>query len=123
MDSILIFSLDLVPPPLEHPIKSDAIHLGQNDMVAVLTKLAQKKKAGNLNWQISIVDLLKLLDMDSSPKARKQLAQKLDVNIGEVGSAEQNTALHAAVLRELAENGGRVPPNMRATSLPLAHNG
>ena len=91
---------------MEHPVKSDPIHLA-------LTKLAQKKKAGHLNWHMSIVDLLKLLDMDSSPQARRQLAQKLDVNIGQVGSRERNTALHAGVLRELAENGGRVPPNMR----------
>jgi hypothetical protein len=98
---------------LERPIKSDPIHPGQNDIVAALIKLAQKKKAGHLNWQTSIVDLLKLLDMDPSPQARRQLAQKLDVNIGQVGSPERNTALYAAVLRELAENGGRVPPNMR----------
>jgi len=82
-------------------------------MEAALTRLAQKKKAGHLNWRVSIVDLLKLLDMDSSTQARRQLAQKLDVNIGQVGSSERNTALHAAVWRELAENGGRVPPNMR----------
>ena len=82
-------------------------------MKATLTKLAQKKKASHLNWHESIVDLLKLLDMDSSLQARRQLAQKLDVNIGQVGSFEQNKALHAAVWRELAENGGRVPPNMR----------
>lgn len=82
-------------------------------MKAALTNLAQKKKASHLNWHESIVDLLKLLDMDSSLQARRQLAQKLDVNIGQVGSFEQNRALHAAVLQELAENGGRVAPNMR----------
>jgi hypothetical protein len=103
---------------LEHPINSDSIHLGQNDVVAVLTKLAQKKKVGHLNWRVSIVDLLKLLDMDSSPQARRQLAQKLDVNVGQVGSPERNTALHAAVLRELAENGGQMPPNMRDQLAP-----
>jgi hypothetical protein len=82
-------------------------------MVAVLTKLAQEKKAGGLNWQESIVDLLKLLDMHSDPQSRIQLAQKLEVNVGQPGSAERNTALHAAVLRALAKNGGRVPLSMR----------
>jgi hypothetical protein len=81
------------------------------DAKAVLTKLAAQKGGGN--WQTSIVDLLKLLDMDSSLAARKQLAQELNVHAGADGSAEQNIALSKAVMQKLAENGGRVPESMR----------
>ncbi|HEY0052039.1 MAG TPA: DUF3597 family protein, partial [Caulobacteraceae bacterium] len=61
----------------------------------------------------SIVDLLKLLDLDSSLDARKELARELNVNAGEHGSAEQNMALSRAVWRKLAENGGQVPAGLR----------
>jgi hypothetical protein len=81
------------------------------DAKAVLTKLAAQKGGGN--WQTSIVDLLKLLDMDSSLAARKQLAQELNVHAGADGSAEQNIALSKAVMQKLAENGGKVPESMR----------
>lgn len=82
------------------------------DVEAVLTKLAAQKGGGG-NWRTSIVDLLKLLDLDSSMNARKELAQELGVNAGEHGSAEQNIALHKAVMRKVAENGGRVPDSLR----------
>ena len=82
------------------------------DVDAVLTKLAARKGGGG-NWRTSIVDLLKLLDLDSGMDARKELAQELHVNAGEHGSAEQNIALHKAVMRKIAENGGRVPDSMR----------
>jgi hypothetical protein len=59
------------------------------------------------------VDLLKLLDLDSSLEARKQLAQELNVHAGADGSAEQNIALHKAVMAKIAENGGKVPDSMR----------
>ena len=65
------------------------------------------------NYKSSIVDLLKLLDLDSSLNARKELAEELGVNAGEPGSAEQNIALHRAVMDKLAENGGIVPDDMR----------
>jgi len=82
------------------------------DVEAVLTKLASTKGGGG-NWQKSIVDLLKLLDLDSSLAARKELAQELDVRAGADGSAEQNIALSKAVMRKLAENGGKVPDSMK----------
>lgn len=66
------------------------------------------------NWQTSIVDLLKLLDLDSSLSARKELGDELNVHAGADGSAEQNIALHKAVMQKLAENGGKVPAGMKA---------
>jgi hypothetical protein len=82
------------------------------DVEAVLTKLGSQKGGGG-NWRTSIVDLLKLLDLDSSLEARKQLAQELNVHAGADGSAEQNIALHKAVMAKIAENGGKVPDSMR----------
>jgi hypothetical protein len=82
------------------------------DVDAVLTKLALSKGGGG-NWRTSIVDLLKLLDLDSSLDARKDLAQELNVRFGINGSAEQNIALSKAVMQKLAENGGNVPESLK----------
>lgn len=84
----------------------------QVDVGAVLSEMANLKGGGG-NYQVSIVDLLKLLDLDSSLDARKQLGQELGVHAGEDGSAEQNIALHKAVMAKLAENGGVVPDSLR----------
>ena len=84
------------------------------DVEAVLVSMAELKgqeAAGN--WRTSIVDLLKLLGLDSSLEARKELAQELGVNAGPHGSAEQNIALSKAVWRKLEENGGLVPDSLR----------
>ena len=83
------------------------------DVEAVLTQLAASKEGGGGNWRTSIVDLLKLLDLDSSLAARKELAEELKVNAGAHGSAEQNIALQKAVMRALAANGGTVPASLR----------
>ena len=82
------------------------------DVEAVLTMMADDKGGGG-NWRSSIVDLLKLLDLDSDLAARKELAGELGVHAGEHGSAEQNIALHKAVMRKLADNGGVVPDSLR----------
>ena len=82
------------------------------DVGAVLSEMASMKDGGG-NYQTSIVDLLKLLDLDSSLGARKELADELNVHAGEDGSAEQNIALHKAVMDKLAENGGMVPDSLR----------
>ena len=82
------------------------------DVGAVLSEMASLKGGGG-NYQTSIVDLLKLLDLDSSLSARKELGQELGVHAGADGSAEQNIALHKAVMAKLAENGGVVPDNLR----------
>lgn len=82
------------------------------DVDAVLSQLASQKGGGG-NYRQSIVDLLKLLDLDSSLSARKELAEELNVNAGAHGSAEQNIALHRAVVRALEQNGGKVPESMK----------
>ena len=82
------------------------------DVDEVLSQLASKKGGGG-NYRTSIVDLLKLLDLDSSLEARKQLATELNVNAGAPGTAEQNIALQKAVMRQLAANGGKVPDSLR----------
>jgi hypothetical protein len=75
--------------------------------------MASMKDGGGGNYETSIVDLLKLLDLDSSLTARKELANELNVHAGEDGSAEENIALHKAVMDKLAENGGVIPDSMR----------
>lgn len=82
------------------------------DVEAVLTELAGQKGGGG-NWRTSIVDLLKLLDLDPGLEARKELAFELGVHAGADGSAEQNIALQKAVMAKLAENGGKVPDSLR----------
>lgn len=86
--------------------------LSQIDVDATLIRLAAQKGGGG-NWRTSIVDLLKLLDLDSSLAARKQLAQELNVHAGADGTAEQNIALSKAVMQNLAENGGQVSQSLR----------
>jgi uncharacterized protein DUF3597 len=82
------------------------------DVEAVLSKLAASKGGGG-NWRTSIVDLLKLLDLDSSLAARRDLANELNVHAGADGTAEQNIALQKAVMNQLAANGGKVPDSLR----------
>lgn len=82
------------------------------DVGAVLSEMAAMKDGGG-NYQTSIVDLLKLLDLDSSLTARKELAEELNVHVGADGSAQENIALHKAVMAKLAENGGVVPDSLR----------
>ena len=82
------------------------------DVEAVLTQLAARKKE-KLDWRHSIVDLMKLLDLDSSFSARKQLAKELHYG-GDTGdSAAMNIWLHKQVMTKLAENGGKVPEELK----------
>jgi hypothetical protein len=82
------------------------------DVEAVLRDLASKKRE-QLNWRQSIVDLMKLLDLDSSLTARKELAKELHYTGALDGSAEMNIWLHKQVMTKLAENGGKVPADLR----------
>ena len=84
------------------------------DVEAVLTNMASSAPGGGGNWRTSIVDLLKLLGMDSSLDARKTLANELNVHIGADGTAEENIALQKAVMQKLAENGGKVPDSLKS---------
>ncbi|MCY1209624.1 hypothetical protein D3C85_241700 [compost metagenome] len=88
------------PPP--------AIPLG--DVPAVLDAMPG---AAGLNWRTSIVDLLKLLGLDSSLAARKELASEILYSNGEPGSAEWNIGLHKQVMSRIAANGGTLPAELR----------
>src|SRR5690606_2628365 len=84
----------------------------QVDVIGKLETLAASNSQ-RLNWRESIVDLMKVLDLDSSLAARKELAAELGCPADKMGdSAQMNTWLHKAVLRKLAENGGNVPKEM-----------
>ena len=83
------------------------------DVEAILSGLAAKSDQ-KLNWRTSIVDLMKLLGLDSSLTERKGLAQELGYTGALDGSAEMNIWLHKQVMRELAANGGKVPAASRA---------
>ena len=82
------------------------------DVEQVLSSIAAAKGNPDLNYKTSIVDLLKLLDIDSSLDNRKELATELGYTGPTDGSAEMNIWLHKAVMRELATNGGKVPASM-----------
>ena len=84
-------------------------------LVDVVGQLEQRAAANpqKLNWRTSIVDLLKLLDIDSSLAARKELATELGCPANLMGdSASMNVWLHKAVLARIAANGGNVPQDL-----------
>jgi hypothetical protein len=78
-----------------------------------MIKLASQSKE-KLDWQRSIVDLMKLLNLDSSIAARKRLAQELHYSGDMNDSASMNIWLHKQVMIKLAENGGQVPKELRS---------
>ncbi len=81
------------------------------DVEAVLEGMPS---SDNLNWRESIVDLMKLLGLDSSLGARKELADELGFDGDSNDSASMNIWLHKQVMTKLAENGGKVPDSLRA---------
>jgi len=82
------------------------------DVEAVLTKLASENKE-KLDWRKSIVDLMKLLNLDSSLGARKELAKELGYAGDMNDSASMNIWLHKQVMQKLAANGGKVPADLK----------
>ncbi len=82
------------------------------DVLAILKEM-QAKNPENLNWKTSIVDLLKLLKLDSSLVARKRLAIELGYTGSQEDSVAMNTWLHKVVMQKLAENGGSVPNELK----------
>ena len=82
------------------------------DVEAILTKLASQNKE-KLDWRRSIVDLMKLLKLDSSLSARKELAKELHYTGNTNDSAAMNVWLHKQVMIKLAENGGKVPDDLK----------
>jgi type IV secretory pathway VirB10-like protein len=96
-----------VPPPPPKPQP-----MAEVDVVAKLEQLAAANPQ-KLNWRTSIVDLMKLLGMESSLAERKELAAELGYPKDEMGdSAKMNVWLHKQVLRRIAENGGNVPKEL-----------
>lgn len=81
--------------------------------VDVVKQLEEKARGSGLNWKVSIVDLLKLLDIDSSREARNELAEELGAPADVMSdSARMNVWLHKEVLKRIAQNGGNIPQNL-----------
>ena len=83
------------------------------DVAAILDKMASENKQ-KLDWRHSIVDLMKLVGMDSSLDARRELAADLKYSGDTKDTATMNIWLHREVMKKLAENGGKVPPELLA---------
>ena len=92
-------------PPASAPIS-------QVDVEAVLTERAAQNKQ-KLDWRRSIVDLMKLLDLDSSLAARRELAKELGYAGDTDDSSAMNIWLHKQVMTKLAANGGKLPPEIK----------
>ena len=102
-------SAPATPPPAATPAPA----AGPVDVEKVLSDLAAKHSGPALNWRTSIVNLMKLLGIDSSLDNRKELATELGYTGAKDGSAEMNIWLHKAVMRELEKNGGLVPASLK----------
>jgi hypothetical protein len=88
--------------------------MSREEVEAMIEKIANDQDE-NFNWEESIVDLMKLLKLDSSLGARKQLAQELGYKGKFDGSADMNVWLHEQVMTRLAESGGKVPESLKHT--------
>ena len=107
------------PAPASTPVSAPAapvapapVAISQVDVVSKLEALAAANTQ-KLNWKVSIVDLMKLLGLDSSLAARKTLATELGCPQEKMGdSAQMNMWLHKTVLQKLAENGGNIPKEL-----------
>jgi hypothetical protein len=96
------------PAPASTPAAATPV-----DVTAILDKLASQSKE-KLDWRHSIVDMMKLLNLDSSLGARKHLAEELHYTGNTNDSASMNVWLHGQVMTKLAENGGKVPDDLKA---------
>jgi len=94
-------------PPAQAAVSATPV-----DVTAIMDGLAAKSSE-KLDWRRSIVDLMKLLNLDSSLTARKELAQELSYTGDTNDSASMNIWLHKQVMTKLAENGGKVPDELR----------
>jgi hypothetical protein len=96
------------------PIEAAQNPTARTTQIDVATELdrAAEKSGGNLDWRHSIVDLMKVVGMDASLDERRELARELDYSGDTADTATMNTFLHRALLRRLAENGGRVPQDL-----------
>jgi Domain of unknown function (DUF3597) len=98
--------LEVAPAAAPQPAPVEEV-----DVIAHLEEI-DRTDGRNLNWRSSIVDLMKMLGMESSLQERKDLAMELGYTGTLEGSAEMNMWLHKAVMRELAKNGGKVPAEL-----------
>ena len=96
-------------PVAATPAAAPAVHV---DVTSIMDNLAAQSSE-RLDWRRSIVDLMKLLNLDSSLTARKELAQELSYSGDMNDSASMNIWLHKQVMTKLAENGGKVPDELR----------
>jgi len=87
--------------------------LSRAEVEAIIDARAREKNMQHAKWQVSIVDLMAVLGMNSSQDARRALAAKLNYSGRDAdGSAEKNMWIHAELLKALAQNGGKVPSNL-----------
>ncbi len=103
------------PAAAAAPVAAVAAAIDAIPVVDVVAKLEGLAAANTqkLNWKTSIVDLLKLLDLDSSLTARKELAAELGCPADKLAdSAQMNMWLHKTVLQKLADNGGNIPKDL-----------
>ena len=103
---------DAPAAPAAAPASAPAAAVPVVDVEVVLVDLASKN-AEKLNWRTSIVDLKKRLQLDSSLASRKELAQELHFTGDTNDSASMNIWLHRQVMIKLAENGGKVPEELK----------
>ncbi|MCQ1836174.1 DUF3597 domain-containing protein [Neorhizobium galegae] len=99
------------PTPIPSATPSAPSPSGAVDITPILDA-AVKKSGQKLDWRKSIVDLMKALDLDSSLTARKELAAELHYSGDTNDSATMNVWLHKALMKKLAENGGKVPADL-----------
>ena len=100
------------PAPTTAVVANSPTPITEVDVEKLLTDLAQKSSE-KLNWRTSIVDLMKLLNIDSSLSARKDLARELSYTGDMNDSASMNIWLHRQVMNKVAANGGKVPADLK----------
>src|SRR5688572_24887758 len=98
--------------PAAAPAAAASAPISKAEVEAIIAKI-ESDRGLKYNWRQSIVDLMKLLDLDSSLGSRKELAQELGYKGALDGSAEMNVWLHKQVMAKLAEGGGKVPDSLK----------
>ena len=101
------------PPPPQAGSAAKAAPMTREQVEAKIQKIADDTGHKDYNWRQSIVDMMKLLNLDSSLSARKQLAEELGYTGALDGSAEMNIWLHKQVMAKLMESGGVVPASLK----------
>ena len=112
-DAIFGHKAQAATPPADAPAipMTEAAPPAPAAAVDVAASLSSMPGAAGLNWQTSVVDLMKLVGIDASYENRKALAHELG-NADYAGSAEDNLALQKQVMKALADNGGLVPAEL-----------